>query len=324
MASGKDAGGNEAVRPEGLARLAAAVARMPPPAFAVVDGGHFDNLPSALSDAGLLARSLFLGHGARDVEQHGPWLVPVHHDPDVGTVLGVVGDLPAVVFWSCPEGEVALYGHLRRLNRVRIPGWAAAGKDGPEPGMDADRGFEAVLFRHWDPNVLGALLPVLDEGQFSRVVRPAAGLCFHAEHHGGLRRVVNDPGWPAAPGGMLSIRPEQIEALAERRLTASHRRVAVYLHDVFPEAASAQSGQQLRNFVRQADRSGRQLGLRTEAAHKRWAYLLMASDGQVARTPGALDFIRYGGTSPDDQVRRMVEMIADRIRQGRGRMGTAS
>ena len=85
---------------------------------------------------------------------------------------------------------MSLYGHLRRLNLARIPAWAAAGKAGPEPGVDADRGYEAVLFRHWDPRVLGALLPVLDEGQFARVVGPAAELCFFAADFGGIKRVL--------------------------------------------------------------------------------------------------------------------------------------
>ena len=82
-------------RPKGLMGLSAAVVRMPSPVFAVVDGGHFDDLPGALSGAGLLARSLFLGQGDRTIERHGPWFVPVCNERDVGAVLGIVGDRPA-------------------------------------------------------------------------------------------------------------------------------------------------------------------------------------------------------------------------------------
>ena len=305
-------------RSEGVARLAVAVARMPQPVFAIVDGGHFDELPGALAEAGLQARSLFLGNGERDVERHGPWFVTLRGERDLGAVLGIVGERPALVFWSCLDGDVALYGHLRRLNMVRLPAWAAAGKAGPEPGLEADRGWEAVLFRHWDPRVLGALLPVLDEAQFSRIVGPAGEIVFHTEDQGGTKRVVTDREWPAAPGGMLTIRPEQVAGLSERRLEASHRRVAAYLREVFPEAAPAYPGLELQDFVRDADASGRRLGIRTEAAHKRWAYLVMASEGRVTTTPGALHFIQHEGTSPDGQVRRMMDMISDRMRHSRG------
>lgn len=205
--------------------LVRAVARMPGPVFAVVDGGHFDDLPAALSAAGLASRSLFLGEAGHEAELAGPWFVPIAAEGDVTKVLGVVGDLPAVVFWSCVQGDVALYGHLRRLNMARLPGWAAAGKDGPEPGNGADHAYEAVLFRHWDPSVLGALLPVLDEGQFARVLGPAGEVAFYAEDYGGVRRVVADADWPAQPAGMLTIRSEQVGALVERRTEVFEKRL---------------------------------------------------------------------------------------------------
>ncbi len=50
---------------------------------------------------------------------------------------------------------------MRRLNRVRIPIWAAEGKPGPADAADVARGSEAVLFRPRDPRALGSILPVL-------------------------------------------------------------------------------------------------------------------------------------------------------------------
>ena len=49
-----------------------------------------------------------------------------------------------------------------------------------------------MLFRHWNPRVLGALLPVLDEVQLSRILGPAAEITFVAP---GSKRV------PAVPTG---------------------------------------------------------------------------------------------------------------------------
>ena len=298
--------------------LAFAASGMKPQLFGIMDGGHFDDLPSGLSAAGLSARSLFLGHGNQDVERHGPWLVRMPSSRDVDLALDLIGSLPAIVFWSCPAGDMALFHHLRRLNMVRLPVWAAAGRLGPDPDDPGDRGWRSVLFRHWDPGVLGALLPCLDETQFNRLLGPACEIVFDPLDGHGAKRVVADPGWPVSPAGPLTIRPEQVEALTARRVAESHSRVADYLRDVFPEAMPSYSDQELQTFVRDADTSGRQLGIRTEAGHKRWAYLVMASEGQVARTPGALDFIRHGGSSPDDQVRQMIAMLAGQMQQRGG------
>ncbi len=83
---------------------------MPPPVFALLDGGHFDDLPTQLARKWVFARSLFLGQGDRDVERFGPWLIAIVKPAVVGIVLGVVGDLPAIVFWSCPTGETEICG----------------------------------------------------------------------------------------------------------------------------------------------------------------------------------------------------------------------
>ena len=48
------------------------------------------------------------------------------------------------------------------------------------------------MFRHWDPSVLGSLLPVLNERQFARIIGPAAEMAFFASEYGGLKRVVAD------------------------------------------------------------------------------------------------------------------------------------
>lgn len=203
-----------------LVRLAEVAARMPPPVFAVIDGGQFDDFPGMLMPAfGLLSRSLFLGEGSQSSQQFGPWLVSIQQSEDIATVLDIVGDLPALVFWSNPaSGEAGLFHHLRRLNRVRVPTWAAEGKIGPDPDDPDDRRTEAVLFRHWDPRVLAALLPVLNETGFSRIIGPAQEIAFAYEDYGDLKRVISDPDWPITPTGMMTLTSDQMLALARRRL----------------------------------------------------------------------------------------------------------
>ena len=291
----------------GQAGLARVVARMSGPVFAVVDGGHFADLPALLAGAGLAARSLFLGHGEREAERSGPWLVPVAGEADAARVLGLVGDLPAVVFWSCPAGDVELYGHLRRLNMAQLPVWAAAGKEGPEPGVEADLGWEAVLFRHWDPSVLGALLPVLDEGQFARVLGPAGELAFFAEDYGGTKRVVADPDWPVQPPGMLTITAEQVGALTERRVEAQRRRIVAYLREVTGGELAGASDADVRAHVLHCEAGARELGLVTEGGRCRWAYLVYATRGQVAREPELIRLIRHGDQVPDAQIEGLMD-----------------
>ena len=81
----------------------------------------------------------------------------------------------------------------------------------------ADAATETVFFRHFDPRVLGALMPVLDAAQFSRMLGPAAEIAFLASDHGGVRRVLADAAFPPAPPGLLTFRRKQIEALNDRR-----------------------------------------------------------------------------------------------------------
>ncbi|WP_158004082.1 DUF4123 domain-containing protein, partial [Methylobacterium indicum] len=212
-------------------RLVGLVAGFGVAGFAVLDGAQFDDLPAALRQAGLLGRSLFLDQGDAELERAGPWLVTLAQAPDAADhVFRLAGDRPAAVFWCCIAGEAVLYRHLRRINKARIPAWSAAGRSAPSE--DDDGTFEAVLFRHWDPDVLGALMPVLDAGQFARVLGPASEIAYRSEAYGGLKRVPANPGWPVAPTGMLTIRTEQMLALGERRIEACRRSVAAYLRDV--------------------------------------------------------------------------------------------
>lgn len=69
-----------------LARLVAAVGRLGPPLFCVVDGAWFDDVAGEIAAAGLLARSLFLGAGA-EVERAGPCLVHLPGDGDAERLL---------------------------------------------------------------------------------------------------------------------------------------------------------------------------------------------------------------------------------------------
>lgn len=219
-------GGGEAEQDAKLRRVLSA---FPGQGFAVLDGARFADLPKLCRRERLFARSLFLDHADVEVEKAGPWLVALEQAPDATEkVLALVGEEPAAVYWCCEGGEAVLYRHLRTLKMARIPAWAAKGGTAP-PADGSGQEPIPVMFRHWDPRVLGALLPCLNGAQFARVLGPAGEIAFLAVDHGGVRRVVADAALPTAPTGLLLIRSDQMEALSLRRLDASHRRVAAYL-----------------------------------------------------------------------------------------------
>ena len=120
------------------------------------------------------------------------------------------------------------------------------------------------MFRHWDPRVLGALLPVLDEVQFSRILGPAVEIAFFAMEYGGTQRVVADPDWPLAPAGMLTIRGEQVGALTERRVEASQRRQAAYLRRVAPDHVAHLPDAELLSLAERHRQEALALGIRAD------------------------------------------------------------
>lgn len=305
------------------AKLAARLAAFPGSGFAVLDGAWFDDLPRLCRGAGLFARSLFLDHADAEVEKAGPWLIALGQAPDATErVLTLVGEEPAAVYWCCAAGEAVLHRHLRTLNMARIPRWAADG--GTAPPSDGS-GLEPlpVMFRHWDPRVLGATMPVLDPAQFARMLGPAGEIVFLAEDYGGVRRVVADPAFPPAPAGMLTIRSEQIAALNERRLSASHRRIAAYLREVAGSEVGTASDAALHTHVVVSDRVGRGLGLAGEAAHSRWALLMLLSQGRIAGHEPTRAFLTQGGDPPDQQVRHLFDLTIAAMREGRVPMARA-
>jgi hypothetical protein len=84
-----------------------------------------------------------------------------------------------------------------------------------------------------------------------------------------------------------------------------------------PEQLAGMSDGQIAEIVAESDRVGRVLGIRSERAHARWAYLMMLSGGLAARTREATEFIRQG-PNPDENVKILVDETAAAIRRGAG------
>lgn len=323
-----------AAPPAGLAELALAVSRLQHPAFAVLDGAHWDDMPTKLERAGLGGRSLYLGAG-QAVEAAGPWLVSLDQRPDaVGALMELLGERPAAVFWGCEAGEAALWRHLRTLNQIEI----ARVPDAAEPGLavpggadaaagnaglptSTGEGSEIVSFRHWDPRGLGSVLPLLDAAQFARMFGPANEVVFlDPPAHGGfgVRRAVRTPDLPIAPHGRMRLSAEQVLALDEAVQVRSTRRIGRYLRETAPEEAAHLTDGQLHKIVEDSAAEGRLLGLRSERAQGQWAYLAITTGGVIGRDGKVVAHVARGQDSPDTNLdvlfARMVRLAQEEAR----------
>lgn len=283
----------------------AALDTLSPPIFAVLDGARFDDLEEQLSELGISSRSLFLPGGDAEMRSDGPWLVALkdRHTRDLMEQLAL--EKPCVVFWSCPSGEQALWRHLRTINEILVP-------DDRIPDIDRNSGqpvkYERVLFRHWDPDVLAQALPAFQSEQYKRFLGVAAEVLF-----------VPDKGWesalmrahhyddPAAPNtGLLKLTPDTIRSIADRRLAASRARRTSYLLKTCRDEVAHASDDAIAEHIRISEETGLRLGLESEAAHCRWAFIVCKSNGRVLQSREAMDYISKGGDHPDVRVKQLM------------------
>ncbi|MBT9373068.1 DUF4123 domain-containing protein [Rhizobium sp. CSW-27] len=213
--------------------------------FAVIDGAHFDDLPSSLLGLNLPLNPLYQEEADPDLQALGPFLVPLR-DRLVARQLHALADgRPALVWWSWPdEGEQsgdAVYRHVRSLNLVEVPTDTPEGvqHDGddhlkrapiaPGPHHHCDHTahvhgeetvpaprqlYEPAFLRHADPKVMAALLPLLNAQQVSRLFGQAGGIVLECPASGGIRCFARPGHLPPTPQGMLRILPPQYARLA--------------------------------------------------------------------------------------------------------------
>lgn len=282
--------------------------------FAVIDGAKVEGLQGLLQQLRLEPRPLYfnrltgVGHAA------GPHLVAV---PSEAATLRLRQSIPAgaVVWWVWPgaDAEDALariFRHLRGLGRVEIP----AGYPDHQRTIP-DRRFEAVLFRHADPQVLAQVLPVLDPAQRSRLYGKARAIVIDVPQGVGLRIARVPEGLPPPPMGFLRLTTDQMDRITDRRVAESHRRVMDYLRRTMPAEYRVASDEQLAELVQISDTTGRDLGLKSEQAHCRWAFLMMLSRGAAADLPEVRETL-LSAPNPDERVKELMTEAAEALRLG--------
>jgi hypothetical protein len=172
------------------------------------------------------------------------------------------------------------------------------------------------MFRHGDGNVLAEVMPVLDAAQFSRMFGPAKALMFPAPDHPGsdgspLRRAVLPADAPPAAPGLLKLSMEQMRGIEEARLERSRRKVMTYLRDVDPGATEGLSDREQRTLIVEYEQSGDAMGLKSERAHMKWAYLMSVSDGEIAKSSATKSFFSESSKHPDDRIDDVMDEFGD-------------
>ena len=314
--------------------------------FAVVDAAHFDDLQSLMKGAGFAFRPLYLDEKEEDVAAAGPHLVPLPDRQAARRLCALLGDKPAVVWWSWPdmgdETEDAIFDHLRTINMVEIPvdrddnpdagldvggaaqaraameAEAAASGHGTHAGHDHHNHgsspvmpprYELVLLRHADPNVMGMLLPLLDSTQISRLFGEAVGIVADAVGFCGLRDFARPQALPPRPPGWLRIRLEQYEALFERRSVTTSRSTAAYLRKSASARAAHMTDSELEAQASVWLREARERGVQSPAAQRRWCYLQFVSGGALGDNPDIDEAFAEPWGTPDLKVWLMMQHV---------------
>jgi len=283
--------------------LTARLDAMQRPIFATMEGAHFDNLPSDLTRKGIRHRSLFRGANPQS-ELSGPWFVELTNEDAETYVASLTAEKPCAVFWSCPDGEDKLFNHLRSLNEVLYPK-SALPENTASKRADSAKDYARVLFRHWDPAVLGSFLPLLYRPQYSRVLGPAREVVMYTPDYGGIIRGTRRDEW-APMAGPLKIEEEQVARLEAVMLEATRKRTEAYLHKCLPSITKDMTDQQLREEVLHSEKVGEELGLTTERAQQQWGFLMLNTRRRVVDVNGVRPFISSQGKNPDSQVDELM------------------
>jgi Domain of unknown function (DUF4123) len=159
-------------------------------------------------------------------------------------------------FWLGESKTELLSSHLRKLGAARMP-------DG-----------QILYFRYYDPDVLAAIVPLVNAEQASYLFGPARVLGLVGGAADGA--VVERPdGLPEPHSGPITFESWQIDILDDRQTEISHRKIAAMLRDCFKKEANTLSNSELYQFVKEADFEASSCGVTSESAHAKWAFLTM-------------------------------------------------
>lgn len=275
------------------------------PLFAVMDGGHFDDLEDELADLGIHSRSLFLRGGSEEMRRDGPWFVDLEEEKIRSHVAELAMAKPCAVFWSCAAGGSVLWQHLRTINQILVPDSRIARNTG-----EGDRSiyYERVLFRHWDPNVVGTFISKFDGPQLARFFGPGDAIIVNAVNYGGFKRAVRPANLPPTEKGALRIDPETLRSIESGRHDHHVHRISNYLRSAAPDRTRQIPDQELHRLTRSYMQEAKAYGVLSEANIGRWCYMQVVTGGKLKHNPDVISFmtVRDPSFTPDMRVRILL------------------
>lgn len=285
------------------------------PLFAVLDGAHFDDVEDELADLGIQSRSLFLRGGSEAMRRDGPWLVKLEEEKTRTHVVELALAKPCAVFWSCANGGNALWQHLRTINEIWVPDDRGAGNTAGDTPVH----YERVLFRHWDPNVIGSFLPKLRPEHLARIFGPADAIIVNAANYGGFKRATRPGNLPPAPRGLLKLDPTDIRSIEDARYDHRSDGLCRYLRNAAPNHTRHMTDEELRVLSKRHMQEAATYGIVSEASTGRWCYMQVVSGGQFGAMPEvrALMKDKSNTFSPDDRITHLMTILAMKLKEAR-------
>jgi hypothetical protein len=253
--------------------------------YAVMDGHYDPDLGGRLRAIGISGSPLYRANESAVDIWAGPILIDLTNAAHATLFFDTIQASCGAVFWHWPESGAALHRHLRTLNMARIPA-----EPDQQPQGDSASAEDIVLFRHYDPDALAPVLPVLTPPQQARILGDARGITFAAEDYGGVVSVPRPDLLPRTSAGPLRLDAAQMARVDDLRRAASHRRIARFLFGELPNVGMDQSVILAR--VPTYDAQARALGLTTEGDIARWAYLQLISNEKLFDMPVVQDSFR--------------------------------
>lgn len=252
------------------------------PVYCVMDGALFNDIQHILQKHHLDGQPIFRGSAAHTLVLAGPWLIYPKTKEEVHVAFSVAHDHRSGVVWCASCCEADLRRHLRTLNMARLP----------QEGL--------VYFRHYDPDVLASVCPLLDSAQAARLLGPANELAFLAGRGEGAS-VGRPPNLPLPETGPLSFYDWQVEKLYQRQLDLSRQKICVFLRRVLPRETVTHTDRELYDIVKYHQAQAKDLGLTTEMAITQWTHLSLMSNGEITKNADIQNLITKNGRSGADK-----------------------
>ncbi|MFC3967132.1 hypothetical protein ACFOVS_03070 [Rhizobium lemnae] len=176
-----------------------------------------------------------------------------------------------------------------------------------------------ILFRHCDANVMAQVLPSLTPANMARVLGPASQiLCSpHSDWAERPLRLMRSQDMPSPPAGPLKLSLVEVRKIEDRRETRACRTVGAYLRQYAPDHTKPFNDADLMTQVWAYRNEAKHYGIKSEAAHHRWAYLQIVSGGRITHNEDFNRFMRHSNpsVSPDERIGLLMKATTAHLRR---------